>query len=180
MHVEELSARDEYSMNFPQGVHDALRLDSSQRPAEERDVEPLARNVERLRVRDSELDTVGEPGRKCGPSIGDRLLVGIDAEHLGGLAGVEPRHPALAATDLDDSLAGEVDERVERVELRATGILDRRHGDDSLSFLDDQAEEEKLAPRPSAQHRHGQGAVYVVVEVRAADDGELEERAEAE
>ena len=60
MHVEEDPFRNERLMDVPQGVHDALRLDSSQRPAEERDVEPLARDVERLSVRYSELDSVRE------------------------------------------------------------------------------------------------------------------------
>jgi hypothetical protein len=61
VHVEEDSPGDKRLVNPPQGVHDALRLNSSQRPAEERDVESLARDVECLGVRDPKLDPVRKP-----------------------------------------------------------------------------------------------------------------------
>lgn len=61
VHVEKDSLWDERLVNPPQGVHDALRLNSSQRPAQERDVESLARDVESLGVRDPKFDPVRKP-----------------------------------------------------------------------------------------------------------------------
>ena len=108
MHVEEDPSGDESLMDLPQGVHDALRLDSSQRPAEERDVEPLARYVECSCVRDPELDPVCELVGERARASPNRLLLGIDAENFRGLVGIEPGQATVAAADLEHALAVEV------------------------------------------------------------------------
>jgi len=45
LRVDEQSVQGESGVDIAQGVHDALERDASQRPAAEREVEPLAREV---------------------------------------------------------------------------------------------------------------------------------------
>src|SRR5262245_8009768 len=79
VHVEQDSAWDERLLDPTQGVHDALRLDSSQRPAEERDVEGR-RPGQILSFADLELHPVGQLGRAVRPRQRDQLLVRVEAE----------------------------------------------------------------------------------------------------
>jgi hypothetical protein len=67
--VDEDACRLERLVDLVQGVHDALGLDASERPAAQREVEPPPRDVERGRVVNSETNALprfwGEC-RRCG------------------------------------------------------------------------------------------------------------------
>src|SRR5215211_2326668 len=96
-------------MNFAQSVHDALDRDASQRPAAEREVEPLARHVQRLRIVDGEAHALLVLRRDRGARCADRIAAGIECVHRRRVAGGETSEPASAAADFDDPLAGEID-----------------------------------------------------------------------
>jgi hypothetical protein len=107
MHVEQYAFRDERLMDLTQGVHDALRLDSSQGPAEKRDLERGSlRQV--LGGADLESNAFGELGRRRGSRRGDLLLFGIDSENAPGPRRVQPREPAVSTADLEHIRAVEV------------------------------------------------------------------------
>ena len=101
-------------MDVAQSVHDALNGNASQRPAAERDIEALAREVERLGIVDGEADPLPLLGRQC-VSRGRNLLgVGIERVDRRGTLGGEGRQPTFAAADVEDTLAVDDDELGDR------------------------------------------------------------------
>src|SRR5262245_39071586 len=119
-------------MDLTQGVHDALRLDSSQRPAEERHVEGR-RLGEILRFSDVEPHAVGQVGWRARPRERDLLLVGVEPEDALGPRRVEPGQPAVAAADLEHACPLEVGCAAEDTSLGSTGVLDDIQGTGILS-----------------------------------------------
>ena len=133
MHNQQDSAGDERLMDLAQGVHDALGLDSSQRPAEEGDVEDR-RPREILCLADLELHPVGQLGRCRGAREGDLLIVGIDAEDSCRPRRVEPGQPAVATADLEHTRAREVGRLAEDTSLGSLRVLDASQGTRILSI----------------------------------------------
>jgi hypothetical protein len=91
-------------VDVAQGVHDALDRDASQRPAAERDVETLAREVERLSVVDADADPLALLACQCGACRSHVLGVGIERIDGRGTLGCEARQPTFAAANVEYSL----------------------------------------------------------------------------
>jgi hypothetical protein len=110
-------------------VHDALSFDSSERPGEEREVEP---SPPRLRVRRAchgEGDAALELGRQRATRLGDPIRVGIDRKDGRCRACVLTGHPAVAAAELQDVQAVDGRERAERPKLDSFWIDPPDHDD---------------------------------------------------
>jgi hypothetical protein len=117
LRVDEEAAGGEGGVDVAQSVHDALDRDASQRPAAERDVEALAREVERLGVVDGEADTLALLARQCTARRCHVLGVGIERVDPRGALGGEACQPTLAAADVEYALAVEADELGDRGRL---------------------------------------------------------------
>ena len=99
MEVEQIATRNESLMSIAEDVHDVLRLYSSERPGEQRDVESPSRRVDRLG--DAELHTPRELGRADLTRGSDLVALRVDPEHVLGLVRVEVREAAVAAPHLE-------------------------------------------------------------------------------
>ena len=108
-------------MDSSQGVDHALRLEASERPAAERDVEALALDVERLGAVDAEADTLGADGssRRLDP-----LGVRVERIDARGSSRREAGEPSVAAPDLEDSRVFERHERFDPPRLRPMQVGD--------------------------------------------------------
>jgi hypothetical protein len=84
-----------------QGVHDALRLDASQRPPAERDVEPLAWNLESFRPVHREAHALPLLVSQRPLRFTDGFGVRVKGEHKPGLRRSQSRQAAFTATDIE-------------------------------------------------------------------------------
>jgi hypothetical protein len=84
-----------------QGVHDALRLDASQRPPAERDVEPLAWNLESFRPVHREAHALPLLVSQRPLRFTDGFGVRVKGEHKPGLRRGQSRQAAFTATDIE-------------------------------------------------------------------------------
>jgi hypothetical protein len=127
MDVEDPPAWDNRLLDVAQDVHDVLRLHSSERPAEQREVELPSWEFDLDAVRDHEFDALPQVVRGLFPCENDRVFVGIETEDARALARTREREPALPAADVDDLEATQVDELTNRRELDSVGIDHGRH-----------------------------------------------------
>ena len=107
LRVDDNAARDERRVDADQGVDHALRLDASERPAAERDVETLALDVERLGAVYTEADALGVCRR---PSLLHPLGIRVERVDARSPLCREPGEPALPATDVENADALQRDE----------------------------------------------------------------------
>jgi len=84
-----------------QGVHDALRLDASQRPSTERDVEPLTRHLERFRAVHREAHALPLLVSQRPLRFSDRFGVRVKREHKPCPPRSQSRQAAFTATDVE-------------------------------------------------------------------------------
>jgi hypothetical protein len=108
-------------VDVAQGTPDALGRQASQGPAEEREVETASRDVALDGRGDIEVNALAELRRSRRLRSSDRVLVRIDSEDLLCRAHVPPGQAAVAAADLENAQAGEVDDAREGGELGARG-----------------------------------------------------------
>ena len=128
-------------MDLAQGVHDALRLDASQRPAAQREVEPTPLHVERVGIVDAERDAIPQLGGQRRGSVRHSVGIGIEGVHLASVARGEPRQPPFTAADLQDPHALEVRNFGDRGGLNALGIAHLHPEDDTdICALDESIE----------------------------------------
>ena len=121
-------------MDVVQGVHDALGLDASQRPAAQGQVEPPPLDVKRGRVVNSETNARPRLWRerlRCGAYA---LAVGVERIDLRSVLGGEAGQPPLTAADLQHTLATQIDDRGDRGRLGALRIAHSHTADDTLPF----------------------------------------------
>src|SRR5439155_19398287 len=100
LRVDHETAREQRRVDVAQGVHDALGWHASQRPATQREVEPLALDVQRPGVVDGETDAITRLGAKRLACLPDVLSLRIEGVDVGRAVRDEPREPPAAATDL--------------------------------------------------------------------------------
>src|SRR6266566_8051768 len=100
-----------------QSVHDALQWNASQRPAAERDVEALAREVERFCVVNGEADAAVLLARQRRPGDSDVLRARIEGIDRRGVARGERGHAAFATADVKHPLTIERDDSSDRSHL---------------------------------------------------------------
>ena len=72
-------------------------------------------------------EELAELARRRSPRRADELLVRVEGEHRGRPLGATEREPPVAAADLEDAQAVQVDELADRRELDAVGV-DDHHG----------------------------------------------------
>jgi hypothetical protein len=84
-----------------QGVHDALRLDASQRPSAEGDVEPLTWHLERFRAVHREAHALPLLVSQRPLRFSDRFGVRVKREHKPCPRRSQSRQAAFTATDVD-------------------------------------------------------------------------------
>jgi hypothetical protein len=92
-----------------QGVHDALRLDASQGPSAERDVEPLAWHLERFRAVHGEAHPRALLVSQRPLGFTDRFGVRIKSEHKSRPRRRQSRQSAFTAADIEYPAAVERD-----------------------------------------------------------------------
>jgi hypothetical protein len=110
LEIEEDAAGNQASMDSLEGVHDALKRQSSQRVREKHDVEAGRRSVQFERATNLEADTRSRFHSQPVLSFGDRLGARIDRkDRVGGLL-IAESEPAVAATDLENACAIETAE----------------------------------------------------------------------
>ncbi len=113
MDVQQQPAGSERPVNCSQSVDDALRRYSSERPGEDGHVEGISRQADVRNIGHPERDNRPEGLGGGGDPLFDALRLGIERQDRACALGVAPRHPAIAATNLQDVLAVEVDHLVE-------------------------------------------------------------------
>ena len=102
--VDHEPSGDERRVESPQGVHDALDRNASERPAAEREIEaavarrraPRRRGPRSARARARRRDRAASPSRRCSADRVERV-------HRRRVLGREDGQPAAAAADLDDA-----------------------------------------------------------------------------
>src|SRR5206468_5992171 len=104
-----------------QGVDHALRLDASERPAAERDIEALALDVERLGAVHPETDPLGV--RRC-PGLLHALGIRIERVDARGPRCRVRGQPTLAAADVEDAGALEREELLDASRLDLVQVRD--------------------------------------------------------
>lgn len=119
--VDDEASWDQRAMDLARGVYDALRLDASQRPAAQREVEATPLHVERVRVVDAEGDALAQLARK--------RRLGLERAGCG-----EPRQAPFTAADLQHPRAIEVRDFEDRGRLDAVGIAQLHHEDDTANL----------------------------------------------
>src|SRR6185437_1521115 len=85
-----------------------------QLPATERDVEPLARQIERFEIVDGETNPASLLALQCDACPRDPVGAWIECVHERGTLGCERRQATLAAADIEHALAVEADEVSDR------------------------------------------------------------------
>jgi hypothetical protein len=111
-----------------QGVHDALTLDSSQRPGEERQVEATPRSVHIRCTGRDERHPLGQVRWERGAGGRDLIRIRIDGQNGGGGLGVAEGEPAVAAAELEDAKPIHGRKPRKRVCLRSLRVGSPRHG----------------------------------------------------
>jgi len=108
--VDEHAARHERGVDASQGVDHALRLDTSERPAAERDVKGLSLDVEHLHPVYAESNAL-RVGRR--PRLLHPLGIRIERVNVRGPCRRESCEPTFATADVEDPGALERDERLD-------------------------------------------------------------------
>src|SRR5205085_10957672 len=90
-------------------VHDALKRNTSQRPAAQRQVEPPPPDVKCLGAARSEPSAPTKLTRHRGSRLGYRLTIRVKRIHRRGARGRERRQPSGAAADIHHPLPVELD-----------------------------------------------------------------------
>jgi hypothetical protein len=98
-------------MDSLQGVHDALKGQSSQRVREESDVEAGRRLIEFEGATDLEADTLGRFHWQHVPGFGDRVGARIDRKDRACSRSIAESEPAVAAADLENTRAVQTSQR---------------------------------------------------------------------
>ena len=88
-------------MKQTQSVHDALRLDASQRPSAERDIESLAWHLECFRAVHREAHPRPLLVSEQPLGFGDAFGIRVESEDKPRPRSRQLRQPALAATDIE-------------------------------------------------------------------------------
>jgi hypothetical protein len=109
-------------VQLAQSVHDALDRDTSQRPAAERDVEALARDVERLDSVDAEADSSRLLCGERRPRLLDALGVRVEGVNVLGAVGCEAGQATVSAADVEHTFSVQPDERRDRAGLDSVRI----------------------------------------------------------
>ena len=114
LRVDEEPARDESRVDASQSVDDALRLEASERPAAERHVEGLARDVERLGAVHAEANALrlGSCPRRL-----HALGVRVEGVHGRSSSCCKSGQSSIAAADLENARAFQRNERVDPLRL---------------------------------------------------------------
>lgn len=107
-------------MRITEDVHDVLRLNSSKRPREEGDVEWPPRRADG--IRDAEFDAPGQRRRARTARLANLDALWVDPKHVRRVLRVEKGEAAVAATQLQHTLAPEVDEFANRVQLEPVDV----------------------------------------------------------
>ena len=115
MELEQIATRNESLMGIAEDVHDVLRLKSSERPGEQRNVEPPSRTLDRLG--DAELHTTRELRSAVLTRSTDLVALRVDPEHVLGLVRIEVREAPVAATHLEHAPTLEPHEVFHRLEF---------------------------------------------------------------
>jgi hypothetical protein len=97
-------------VDVAQGVHDALERNASQRPATEREVEPLARKIECFCVVHGETDAAALLVRERCARGRDVLAARVEGVDGGSPRRCERSEAAAPAADIEDAFALERDE----------------------------------------------------------------------
>lgn len=124
LQVEDHATRAHRLDHLAQDVHDVLRLDSSERPGEQGEIEGARLDLELLPGRDLVADPLGELGRKRPACPPDRLLVRVEGEHAARVGGDVDCQPAVAAAQLEYPFPTEVAEPAQCGDMGALGIDD--------------------------------------------------------
>jgi len=114
-------------VDLTQDVHDVLRLYSSERPGEEREVELALRQLDLRRIGGLEADPVARFLRCLGPRRANRVVIRIECKDRRGVGRILERDAPFAAAHLDDATTGYVHELTDRGDLDAIRIDDERH-----------------------------------------------------
>ncbi|HEY3462224.1 MAG TPA: hypothetical protein VGK62_02075 [Gaiellaceae bacterium] len=101
LRVEEKTVGDEGGVEQTQGVHDALRLDASQRPSAERDVERLAWHLERFRAVHGEAHPSPLLISQRPLRFADAFSVRVESEYKPCPRRRQSCQPTLTATDIE-------------------------------------------------------------------------------
>jgi hypothetical protein len=120
-------------MGITEDVHDVLRLNSSERPREEGDVERPPRRADGLC--DAEFDAPCQGHRARAARLANLDALRVDPPHVCRVLRVQKGEAPVAATHLEHTFAPDVDEFANRVQLepidmhratlpRATASLD--------------------------------------------------------
>src|SRR5947207_11571195 len=100
MDVENPTTRSHCLLDVAQDVHDVLGLHSSERPAEERELELSFRQLDLARVRDLEAQALAQLARRLVAGGRDDLLVRVEREHLRAFPRALEAQASLSAADL--------------------------------------------------------------------------------
>jgi hypothetical protein len=133
LQVEHEPARPDCFDHVAQDVHDVLRLDSSERPGEDDEIERVRRDLDLLPRRDLVADTIGELGRERTARSVDRLGLRVERVHVRGVLGHPDRESTVAATHFENATLPEVAEPAEGGEVGAFRVEHGTHRTSSLS-----------------------------------------------
>jgi hypothetical protein len=125
--VEDDPARLTQPVGVTQDADGVLRLDSSERPGEEDEVELAGRCIDLVPGCDLETHSVTETRGQCSPGGVDVLHLWLGRKPGAGRPGEGKRQPALTAADLEHPAVGEVGEPARCGCVRALRIEDFRH-----------------------------------------------------
>jgi hypothetical protein len=101
LRIEEQAIVGEGRVRQTQGMHDALRLDASQRPSAEGDVEPLAWHLERFRAVHREAHALPLLVSQRPLRFSDRFGVRVKREHKPCPRRGQSGQAAFTGTDIE-------------------------------------------------------------------------------
>jgi hypothetical protein len=127
LQIEGESAGPDRLHGVAQDVHDVLRIDASERPGEDGEVERVRFDLERLPRGDAVGNAIGQLGWHRATSARDDVCVWVDGEHVHRVACDRDCQSAVAAAKLEHPLAAEVAQAPERGQVSPLGIEDWVH-----------------------------------------------------
>src|SRR6266581_771554 len=119
LNADEESTRCQVAPGSLEGMDHALDRDSSKRPAEQRDVECSSAQPNAFGRAGSERDVGDALGCEIVPGDGDAGAVLFDGDDFPRHPRVLSRQPAVAASDLENSLARRIDEAPDQAQLHS-------------------------------------------------------------